>query len=145
MYAAKKMVKKVCEFLSIKCNHSSVKNDRCNYCPDCGSKIIIKWVNIKCKQCGHFRKPKKQSFLNLKPIRKFCSYCGSDKWGYQYYYDSNIPDKLRTISVKKIVTEIPDNFEFGSMTSHTNIWVDNNISPLPKRTKNIIKRKFSEN
>ena len=121
----KKLQKYFKNLLNIKCTHSSAKMKNCKYCPDCGKKIVHKWIVIKCRLCGHYRKPLIDLFEKIKPVKKYCFHCGSDKWGYQYYYESFIPDRMKLISVKKIQTEKEYNNKFGALTENTKIWISN--------------------
>ena len=126
-------------FLGIKCTHQSVKNSRCNFCPDCGEKIVVRWVSIKCKQCGHLRAAVRRNFHLIFPKKNFCFYCGSDKWVHQYYFDSNIPDKLREISIKQAVTDKENPFKTAQVNTYTNIWVEKPQTVEKKFKSNVIK------
>jgi len=109
------------ELLTDKCAHNGAKTKNCKYCPDCGKKVEFKWVTVKCDFCGHYRKPVTDWQNKLKPEKKYCFYCGSDNWSYQNYYESNIPDRMKTIAVKKIA---PDKeYKFGSLTCKTKVWI----------------------
>jgi len=136
-----KILVKVENFLGIKCSHKSVKNDSCNFCPDCGKKISVRWVSIKCRQCGHLRIAAYKNARLIAPKKNFCYYCGSDNWGYQYYSDSNIPDKLREISVKQVIVEKENPFKDSCINTYTNIWVENPQPSEKKFKSNIIKSK----
>lgn len=139
----KKILINIENFLGIKCTHPSVKNDSCNFCPDCGKKIILRWVSIKCRQCGHLRTAQNKNSYSIVPKKDFCCHCGSDKWGYQYYFDSNIPDKLREISVKQVVTYKENPFSDNNIHAYTNIWVEKPQTNEKKFKSNVIKaRKF---
>ncbi|OGI01533.1 MAG: hypothetical protein A2Y25_03445 [Candidatus Melainabacteria bacterium GWF2_37_15] len=109
--------------LDMNCDHSSAKAKNCNYCPDCGKKIVHKWVTIKCRECGHYRKPTLDIFGRIKPVKRFCFNCGSDKWNYQYYMESTIPDKMKVISIQKIQTEEEHNSRFKNINRQTKVWV----------------------
>lgn len=109
--------------LDKKCSHSSAAAKNCKYCPDCGKKIMHKWVVIKCRLCGHYRKPVLDIFERIKPAKKYCFNCGADKWNYQYYYESTIPDRMKAISIKKIQTEEEYKNRFKSRDSQTRIWI----------------------
>lgn len=103
------------------CTHKSAKRKNCSYCPDCGKKVACKWIVIECKGCAHFRKPSIDRLGNIKPLKKYCFHCGSDKWGVQNYYESIIPDSLKTIAFKHVETQNPP--QFGSLTGKTKVWV----------------------
>lgn len=103
------------------CAHKSAKRKNCNYCPDCGKKVNCKWIVIECKACAHFRKPLIDCFGQIKPVKKYCFHCGSDKWATRNYYESIMPDSLKTIAFKHVETEPPP--EFGALTGKTKIWV----------------------
>jgi len=137
----KKILINIENSLGIKCAHESVKNDSCNFCPDCGKKVTVKWVSIKCKQCGHLRTALNKGLNSTK--KDFCCYCGSDKWAYQYYFDSNIPDKLREISVKQVVTVKENPFRDNAINFDTRVWVEKPAADEKKHRSNVIKaRKF---
>jgi len=126
-------------FLGIKCNHGSVKNDSFNFCPDCGKKIVARWVSIKCRQCGHLRSAKTANLNSIFPEKNFCCYCGSDKWTCQYYYDSNIPDKLCEISIKQIIEKKENPFKDNNVKSYTDIWIEKPENNEKKYKSNVIK------
>jgi len=141
--SVKKILINIENSLGIKCVHESVKNDSCNFCPDCGKKVNVRWVSIKCKQCGHLRTAVNKSLQSIVPKKDFCCYCGSDKWAYQYYFDSNIPDKLREISVKQVVTVKENPFRDNNINFDTKIWVEKPATDGKKYKSNVIKaRKF---
>jgi predicted RNA-binding Zn-ribbon protein involved in translation (DUF1610 family) len=123
----------------IKCTHRSVKNYSCNFCPDCGQKVIVRWVSIKCRQCGHLRTAGNKNLNLIVPKKIFCCYCGSDKWSYQYYYDSNIPDKLREISLKQVVIEKENPFKDNNINVDTKIWIEKPQNNQKKYKSNVIK------
>lgn len=106
------------------CKHNSAMMRNCKYCPDCGKKIIHKWVTIKCRVCGHYRKPAFALLGKIKPVKKYCFNCGSEKWDYQYYYESTIPDRMKTISLKQIQTVEEFNNRFKTQEENTKVWVD---------------------
>jgi len=116
------MVKQM--ILNRNCTHKSAILKNCKYCPDCGEKIFHKWVTIKCRGCGHYRKPAYDIFKNLKPAKKYCFNCGCDKWNFQYYYESTIPDKMKLVSVKQIQTEQEYNERFKNPYQKTSVWVN---------------------
>lgn len=134
-----KALSSVEKFLKLKCDHQSAENSDCNFCPDCGKRIETKWLSIKCQKCGHLRTAKKSN-ESIIPEKHFCFNCGSDRWGYQYYYDYNIPDKLKEISVKQIV-EVEENPFDKSNDNSTKIWVETPFHKEKKFHKNIIKHK----
>lgn len=134
-----KILANVEKFVGIKCTHRSVKSDSCNFCPDCGKKIIARWVSIKCRKCGLLRTAKKSGLHSIVPKKNFCAHCGSAIWGYQYYYDSNIPDKLREISVKQIIENKENPFIYNNIGSDTKIWVENPQNNNKKYKSNVIK------
>ncbi len=105
-----------------KCCHEEAKSKNCKYCPDCGKRVVRKWAIIKCKSCGHYRKPQIDIYETVKPEKKYCFFCGSEKWVAHNYYDTNIPDSLKSISLVKV-----NDFEkqdFGSLTGKTKIWIN---------------------
>lgn len=147
MMNIKKIIINIEDFFGIKCTHQSVKNDSCNFCPDCGKKIVVRWVSIKCKQCGHLRIAQNKNlyfnFYLIRPKKNFCCYCGSDKWAYQYYYDSNIPDKLYEISVKQVMIDKENPFKNNNINVSTDIWIEKPQNNERKFKSNVIKaRKF---
>lgn len=107
----------------INCTHSSANKEICKYCPDCGKKIAHKWVVVRCRLCGHYRKPLLDSIGKIKPVKKYCFFCGSNKWEFRYYYDNYIPDKMKLIAIKKIQTEDELINKFGKLTEKTKVWV----------------------
>lgn len=143
----KKTMSNIQEFLNIKCPHKSAENKDCNFCPDCGKKVTAKWTSIKCNQCGQIRAAKKNAVNSIIPEKNFCGNCGSESRSYRYYYDYNIPDKLKEISVKSIV-EFEENPFLASEFS-TQILVENPFECKKNfRNGNVIKvsakKKFKE-
>ncbi len=141
--SVKKLLLNIEDFFGIQCQHRAVKNYNCSYCPDCGKKVAVRWVSIKCKQCGQLRKASNKNLFSITPKKDFCFNCGSSKWMYQYYYDSNIPDKLREISVKQVVTRNENPFRDTRIDFDTKIWVENpqGKSFGQKYRSNVIKSK----
>lgn len=137
----KKALINIEELLGIKCPHRSVKSDSCNFCPDCGKKVKVRWVSIKCRQCGHLRTAANKNSHSIAPKKDFCCYCGSSKWDYQYYYDSNIPDKLREISVKQVVTHKENPFKDNKINVQTDIWIEKPQTNQNNYKSNVIKGK----
>ena len=122
-----------------KCTHKSAKNGNCNYCPDCGKKVEAKWINIKCSKCGHIRAAKKAPSEKILPEKDYCCNCGSKMWSLYYYYEYNIPEKLKEISVKKI-EEVEDNpFKSAPDITQTRVWVDKPFYNQEAFHRNIIK------
>lgn len=109
--------------LNKKCNHSSAIARNCKYCPDCGKKIVHKWVTIQCNLCGHYRKPETSLLGRIKPVKKYCFNCGATDWSYQYYYESTIPDKMKEISLKQAHTQQEHDNRFLSSDRKTRIWI----------------------
>lgn len=105
----------------LKCSHNTAGNKNCKYCPDCGKKVVCRWIVIKCKSCGHYRTPLIDRAANIKPAKKYCFFCGSDKWTNHNYYEATIPDSLKSISARHIEAE--EEHKFGSLTAKTKIWV----------------------
>ncbi len=103
------------------CKHTAAHIGNCRYCPDCGKHIEAKWVTIKCDGCGHYRKPIIDKSGKTKAANKYCFYCGSIKFSLQNYYETNIPDRMKAISLKKI--EAIKDYSFGSLTEKTKIWI----------------------
>ena len=113
------------KFLNIKCSHSAAIIQNCKYCPDCGKKIVPEWIIIKCKSCGHYREPSINYSDEIKPLKKYCFYCGSSEWTTQSYYEPNIPDSMKSISIKRNRAEERYTSNFGNLTTKTKIWVSN--------------------
>lgn len=105
-----------------KCTHSAAKAKNCNYCPDCGEKIVQKWAIIRCKTCGHYRKPVIDNFNKIKPAKKYCFNCGSITWDVQYYFESTIPEKMKVIAVKQVFKDEENNI-FKTKESNVKIWL----------------------
>lgn len=136
-----KILANIENLMGINCKHRAVKSENSNYCPDCGKKVVIKLVCIKCRQCGHLRRAVNKKFSGIIPKRKFCSYCGCKKWGFQYYYDSNIPDKIREISVKQVFLDKENPFTVQNINKNTDIWIEKPANNGKTFKSNVIKAK----
>ncbi len=130
----KNLLTKVEKFLGVECTHKSVNNYSCKFCPDCGKKVVIKLVSIKCMECGHLRTAVNSGYNHIVPQKEFCCFCGSSEWSYQYYFDSTIPDKLREISVSQVMEDKENPFRFENTDNFTNVWVEK-----PQREQRIYK------
>lgn len=49
-----------------------------DFCPDCGKKIEISWMILRCKCCNSKRKAR-VIFNTIRPEDKFCSKCGDSE------------------------------------------------------------------
>ncbi|HSA06822.1 MAG TPA: hypothetical protein P5556_06560 [Candidatus Gastranaerophilales bacterium] len=119
-----KLLENFKNIFKINCNHFSARAKDCKFCPDCGKKIVSRWILIKCQACGHYRKPVIDSFGKIKPLKKYCFYCGYTRWKPENYYEPTIPDSLKSIAIKKIETEKKQNLNFGNLTKKSKIWID---------------------
>lgn len=137
--STKKLMTKIEKFLGMECTHNSVKRDGQKFCPDCGKKVTVKHVCIKCMECGHLRNPVKSDGQTIKPEKKYCSFCGSSQWTYQYYYDSTIPDKLREISVKQVIEDKENPFAYNETDNFTDIWIEPPVNNGKSYKSNVIK------
>lgn len=66
-------------------NHNNCKHQKVTpystgcFCPDCGKKIKISWVMVRCKCCSTKRHAR-VIFNNIKPREKYCIKCGSSEF-----------------------------------------------------------------
>ena len=116
-----KLFKYIKNILRLKCSHSGALTRNYKYCPDCGKKVAYKWVVIKCKACGHYRKPLVDWLGKIKPMKKYCFHCGSDGWDVHNYYEKTIPDSMKPIAVKQL--DPRKQYRFGELTQKTKIWI----------------------
>jgi len=138
---SKNILAKISKFLGVDCTHKSVRDDRFKFCPDCGKKVVVKQVCIKCMECGRLRKAVKPDYKNILPAKKFCTFCGSSKWTYEYYYDANIPEKLREISVKQVTEDKENPFIYNHADNYTDIWIEKPQNESGYYKSNVIKHK----
>lgn len=117
----KKIVEYFKSIYNIKCSHSTACSENCKFCPDCGQRVVYRWIVIKCGRCGHYRQPVFNWLKEIKPSSKYCFFCGSDKWTVENYFQTNIPDGLKSIAMKKF--EPQQERRFGSLTGKTKVWV----------------------
>jgi hypothetical protein len=122
------------------CEHKSVTSPNCNFCPDCGEKIVCRWVSIKCKHCGELREAHKKESMEITPAKKFCCRCGSHEWNYEYYFESNIPPQIRKISVQQIISDRENPFG-KNIDFSTEIWVEQPQNNGKRFKKSVIKAK----
>ena len=121
-------------FLSFECRHNAINQfQESTYCPDCGEKVKINWITIKCKKCKNLRMPQLNGYGDVWPQKKYCANCGSAEW-YSIKKESlSLNETFFSVPVKDIIVQ-----EKNRPT--TNVWVDkpvglSRIKPL----KNIIK------
>ena len=137
----KNILSKIEKIFGIQCEHKSVMNYNYKFCPDCGKKVTIKHVCVKCMQCGHLRSAIISGAKNISPRKEYCRFCGSGDWTFEYYFDSNIPDKLREISVKLVIEDKDNIFAARNADNFTNIWIEKPQAYQRFRRSNIIKAK----
>lgn len=116
-----KLLSSVKNLFLFKCSHKAAFSKNYRYCPDCGKKLYYKWIIIKCKKCGHYRTPAIKENKEIMPDKRYCFYCGSDKWTYYKYYEETIPESLKLIS--SLFLEEEEKYNFGSHTKKTKVWV----------------------
>ncbi len=105
------------------CEHRRA-NLSARFCPDCGYKVKLVWVMIKCRSCQARRVPDKSVVLGaVRPLEKFCRHCGSTD--YQIVKKDRIDayELMYCVSLKEIdyTEEAPPNAEPVRQTAPFNI------------------------
>lgn len=135
MYRLEIMDKMIKAILSIECKHKKINNfNNGNHCPDCGNKIKISWITIRCQSCKAIRKVKIKNINEIVPLNKYCINCGSKKWFSICSDEINFSDRGYGIAIKEIIKE--DNI---SDKSKTEVWVEKSEKLETKRYSNVIK------
>ncbi len=49
------------------------------FCPDCGYRVKLLWMQVKCRQCDSRRIPRKMFDGAIEPLHKYCRHCGSSE------------------------------------------------------------------
>lgn len=123
-------------FLSFECRHNSINQfQKSTYCPDCGEKVRINWITIKCQKCRSLRMPQTNGYGDVWPQKKHCASCGSPEW-YSIRKESlALNETFFAVPVKDIVKEEKNK-------PSTSVWVDKPVGlSRMKPPKNIIKAK----
>jgi len=127
-----KMIKAI---LSTECKHPHINQfNSGNHCPDCGQKINICWITIKCQQCKNLRMPKITADNKIVPLETYCTNCGSEKWFSNRTDKLNFSEYMYGIVLKEIVEE-----ENRSVESTTAVWVEQTDKLETKPFNNVIK------
>lgn len=121
-------------FLINKCNHQNVDQFSSNsHCPDCGQKIKISWIMLRCGNCKAPRMPLVDKRGKIVPKEKYCSKCGADVWFLSRAENLKFTEYKYGIIRKNVVTE-----ESTSGKSRTDVWVEGEPQEI-KRSSNVIK------
>lgn len=123
-------------FLINKCNHHKVDQfNSKSHCPDCGQKIKISWIILRCGNCKTPRMPLVDKKGKISPKEKYCSVCGADMWFLSRTESLKFTEYKYGIIRKNVVTE-----ERTSGKSRTDVWVEGESQEI-KRSSNVIKAK----
>ena len=132
-----KMIEKIIRnLLCLQCRHKSVNQyKKGDFCPDCGMKIKLGWITLRCSMCKSLLLPQIDNFDNIFPLHKFCPDCGSDKWYSCCKNNLETSESLYSIVIKEALDE-----NLNSENSSTNVWIEKENNPnLIKFKTNIIK------
>ncbi|MDD3014221.1 MAG: hypothetical protein PHC34_11010 [Candidatus Gastranaerophilales bacterium] len=140
MYAFEIIDKMINAILRNECKHPHINQfNSGNHCPDCGQKIKISWITIRCQQCKVLRMPKSNNYYEIVPLDKYCTNCGSERWFSNHSEKLDVSEYMYGISLKEVVEG-----ENASVQSKTDVWVEQADKSGAKRFSNVIKasRKF---
>jgi hypothetical protein len=127
-----KMIKAI---LSSECRHPHINQfNSGNFCPDCGQKIKVNWITIKCQQCRSLRLLKLTNHNEIIPLDRYCTNCGSEKWFSTRTEKLNISEYMYGVLLKEVVEE-----ENASVQSKTDVWVERADKLETKPFNNVIK------
>ncbi len=116
------------KILRKKCRHASVNEfNPIRYCTDCGKRVELQQIFVKCKKCNSFLTPKLDKAGDVVPLKKFCPNCGGAGWYSMKAAKLNSYLSLYSILVKR---ELDDDY----FTPKTSVWVDG------ERKSNVIKK-----
>lgn len=108
-------------FQKVKCNHEKVTPlSKCNYCPDCGVEIKIKWHLVRCGCCN----TKRQGFSSYNKIFPTDTYC--EKCGEKHFYIENI-ERIEFYELSMAVWTKEQISQKSELNSKTQVWVDEKV------------------
>lgn len=133
MYGLEIIDKVIKAVLSNECKHSHINQfNSGNHCPDCGNIVKISWFTIRCQQCKTLRMAKLVKPNEIKPLAKYCTGCGSEKWFSTHSDKLDFSERMYGISIKEAIVK-----EDASAQSKTDVWVEQGTET--KRFSNVIK------
>ncbi len=113
----------IAKILRKKCKHKSVNEfNPVRYCPDCGKRIELEQIFVKCKKCNGFLVPKLNKVGDVLPLKKFCPNCGGAGW---YSFKSAKLNSFLNLYSILIKRELDDDY----FTPKTNVWVEGERKP----------------
>jgi len=135
MFVIEIIDKMIRELLHGECKHPHVNQfNSGNYCPDCGQKIQISYITIRCQQCKTLRMPKVTCQNEIIPLDKYCTNCNSEKWFSKRSEKINFSEHMYAMFLKEVVEEQNTPFQ-----SKTDVWVEQADKSETKPYSNVIK------
>lgn len=117
-----------------KCSHNSVNQyEKGSYCPDCGNKIKLSWIILRCQQCKALRMSKVNPNGDITPLKEYCSDCGNQSWFSRKKDTLDVFESFYAIAVKEIINEKT------AKSNSTYVWVDNPDNSVTMQRGKIIK------
>jgi hypothetical protein len=95
------------------CHHPKVLQTG-EYCGDCGHKIVIDWLFVRCAHCNTKRPPARKPGTHnykaeaVKPLHKFCKHCGTAEFITVKKSHIDAFELLFAVPAKHIDPQVPD-------------------------------------
>lgn len=85
------------------CEHQRVHfGQSAPFCPDCGYKIKLLWVMVKCRHCDSKRIPRRMPDGKITPLHKYCRHCGASAFRLVKRESIDAYELLYGLSIKEI-------------------------------------------